>query len=67
MTEVNKTDRKIRIKQVGSPIRSIDKHSQTLIGLGLGRIGRERVLENTPAVRGMIRVVQHLIKVSPEK
>lgn len=35
----------------------------TLQGLGLRRIGRSRVLENTPAVRGMIKSVLHLIQV----
>ncbi|AKR48985.1 50S ribosomal protein L30 [Acetobacter pasteurianus] len=35
----------------------------TLIGLGLNKIGRERVLEDTPSVRGMVRKVAHLVKV----
>jgi large subunit ribosomal protein L30 len=35
----------------------------TLKGLGLGRIGRERELEDTPAVRGMIRKVAHMVEI----
>lgn len=35
----------------------------TLIGLGLNKIGRERVLDDTPSVRGMVRKVAHLVKV----
>ncbi len=35
----------------------------TLKGLGLRRIGRSRVLENTPSVRGMVKAVIHLIDV----
>ena len=36
---------------------------QTLIGLGLNKIGRTRELEDTPSVRGMINKVKHLVKV----
>lgn len=35
----------------------------TVIGLGLRKIGDERVLENTPAVRGMVKKVLHLVQV----
>jgi large subunit ribosomal protein L30 len=35
----------------------------TLVGLGLNKINRTRELEDTPAVRGMIRKVAHLVKV----
>jgi len=35
----------------------------TLKGLGLRRIGRSRILENTPAVRGMVKKVLHLVDV----
>ncbi|MCX2563939.1 MULTISPECIES: 50S ribosomal protein L30 [Acetobacter] len=35
----------------------------TLVGLGLNKIGRERVLEDTPSTRGMVRKVAHLVKV----
>jgi large subunit ribosomal protein L30 len=36
---------------------------ETLIGLGLNKIGREKVLEDTPSTRGMVRKVAHLVKV----
>ena len=56
----------IVIKQIGSPIRRPAKQRATLIGLGLNKIGRERVLEDTPAVRGMVRKVSHLVEIIEE-
>ena len=53
----------IVVKQVGSPTRRPDIQRRTLIGLGLNKMHRTRELEDTPAVRGMIRKVAHLIKV----
>ena len=53
----------IKIKQTGSPIRRTSDQRATLIGLGLNKMNRSRELEDTPAVRGMIRKVAHLIKV----
>ena len=53
----------IVVKQIGSPIRRPKEQRATLKGLGLNKIGRSRELEDTPAVRGMIRKVAHLIKV----
>ena len=53
----------IVIKQIGSPIRRPAKQRATLIGLGLNKMHRTRTLEDTPAVRGMIRKVSHLVKV----
>ena len=53
----------IKIKQTGSPIRRTKDQRATLIGLGLNKMHRTRELEDTPAVRGMIRKVAHLIKV----
>lgn len=49
--------------QTGSPIRRDEKQKATLRGLGLNKIGRMRELEDTPAVRGMIQKVRHMIKV----
>ena len=51
------------VTQVGSPIGRPQYQRQTLIGLGLNKIGRTRELEDTPAVRGMILAVQHLVRV----
>ena len=58
---------KIKITQTGSPIRRTDDQRATLIGLGLNKMHRRRTLEDTPSVRGMIRAVQHLVRVVDEK
>ena len=58
---------KIKIKQIGSPIRRPAIQRQTLIGLGLNKMHRVSTLEDTPSVRGMIRAVQHLVRVVDEK
>ncbi|MFB2552188.1 50S ribosomal protein L30 [Ensifer soli] len=60
----NKT---ITIEQIGSPIRRPAVQRATLIGLGLNKMHRVRTLEDTPSVRGMIRAVQHLVRVVDEK
>jgi large subunit ribosomal protein L30 len=57
----------ITVEQVGSPIGRPERQRQTLVGLGLTRIGRRRQLEDTPAVRGMIAKVAHLVKIVDEK
>jgi large subunit ribosomal protein L30 len=53
----------IRVRQVKSPQRREASQRATLVGLGLNKIARERDLEDTPAVRGMIAKVQHLIEI----
>ena len=53
----------VRVTQVGSPIGRTQDQRQTLIGLGLNKMHRTRDLEDTPAVRGMIRKVAHLVRV----
>ncbi len=53
----------IRVKQVKSPQRREASQRATLIGLGLNKISKERELEDTPAVRGMIAKVGHLIEI----
>ena len=55
--------KRIRVTQTGSPIGRIDKQRQTLIGLGLNKRHRSAELEDTPAVRGMIWTVRHLVTV----
>jgi large subunit ribosomal protein L30 len=58
------TSRKtIKIKQIGSPIRRHHDQRETLIGLGLNRIGRVRELQDTPSARGMLAKVAHLVRV----
>ncbi|MEZ5666997.1 MAG: 50S ribosomal protein L30 [Alphaproteobacteria bacterium] len=56
---------RIKVTQIGSPIRRPADQRATLVGLGLNKMHRSRVLEDTPAVRGMINKVQHLIRVEP--
>jgi large subunit ribosomal protein L30 len=51
------------VTQTGSPIRRDERQRATLCGLGLNKIGRTRELEDTPAIRGMITKVKHMIKV----
>jgi large subunit ribosomal protein L30 len=53
----------LRVRQVKSPSRREASQRATLVGLGLNKIARERDLEDTPAVRGMIAKVQHLVEV----
>ncbi len=53
----------ITVEQVGSPIRREAKQRQTLIGLKLNKLHRTSTLEDTPAVRGMIEKVKHLVRV----
>ena len=53
----------ITVEQVASPSRRPTIQEQTLIGLGLNKLGRRRTLEDTPAVRGMIHKIRHLVRV----
>lgn len=53
----------VRIEQIGSPIRREGDQRATLIGLKLNKLHRVSELEDTPSVRGMIRKVQHLVRV----
>jgi large subunit ribosomal protein L30 len=59
----SKSGKKIKVTQIGSPIGRIDAQLATLIGLGLNRRHRSKVLEDTPSVRGMIERVKHLVTV----
>jgi large subunit ribosomal protein L30 len=64
---MSKTDKTIKIEQTGSPIRRHHSQRETLIGLGLNRIGRVVDLPDTPATRGMITKVRHLVRVVEAK
>ena len=55
------------VEQIGSPIRREASQRQTLIGLGLNKIRRQSTLVDTPAVRGMIDKVRHLVRVVDAK
>jgi large subunit ribosomal protein L30 len=54
---------KVRVTQVASPAGRKPGQKETLIGLGLNKMRRVKELEDTPAIRGMIRKVAHLVKV----
>lgn len=54
----------VTVTQTGSPIGRQAYQRQTLVGLGLNKIGRTRTLEDTPSVRGMINKVSHLVQVT---
>jgi len=54
---------KIKIKQIGSPIRRPETQKKTLIGLGLGKMNRIVELEDTPEVRGAIAKLPHMVEV----
>jgi large subunit ribosomal protein L30 len=56
----------VTVEQTGSPIGRRHDQEETLKGLGLNKRHRRRVLEDTPAVRGMIRKVRHLVTVVEE-
>ena len=53
----------IKVTQTGSPIRRTSDQRATLVGLGLNKMHKTRELEDSPAVRGMIRKVHHMVKV----
>lgn len=53
----------VKVTQVASPIGRTQDQRATLIGLGLNKMRRTSELEDTPAVRGMINKVKHLIRV----
>jgi large subunit ribosomal protein L30 len=56
---------KVRVTQIKSPIGRRFDQRQTLIGLGLNKMHRSRVVTDTPSMRGQIDKVKHLLKVEP--
>ena len=60
---MSKSDKMIKIQQIGSPIRRHHSQRETLIGLKLNRIGRTAEVPDTPQTRGMIAKIQHLLRV----
>ncbi len=57
----------LKVEQIGSPIRRRHDQRETLIGLRLNRIGRVSQLPDTPATRGMIAKVAHLVRLVEER
>ena len=55
---------KLVVTQIKSPIGRQSDQKKTLIGLGLNKIGRSRILNDTPSIRGMINKVKHLVEVN---
>jgi large subunit ribosomal protein L30 len=55
--------KKVRVTLVKSPIATRKEHRQTVRGLGLRKLRQTVELEDTPAVRGMIRQVNYLVRV----
>jgi large subunit ribosomal protein L30 len=56
---------RLKITQIKSPIGRPERQERTLIALGLNKLHRSRVLADTPANRGRIDKVKHLLKVEP--
>ena len=64
---MSKEQKMICVTQTGSPIRRQAYQKAVLIGLGLNKMSRQRVLEDTPSVRGMIEKVRHMVRVDHVK
>ena len=58
-------EKTVKVTQIRSPAGRYAYQRATLKGLGLNKMNRSRVLEDTPEVRGMIARVQHLVRVEP--
>ncbi|PZU57201.1 MAG: 50S ribosomal protein L30 [Sphingobium sp.] len=54
---------KIKIKQIGSPIRRPEDQKKILIGLGLGKMHRVVEHEDSPEIRGMIKKLPHMVEI----
>ena len=67
MAKKAESKKTVTVEQIGSPIRRPEKQRKTLIGLGLNKMHRVRTLEDTPAVRGMINSISHLVRVVEDK
>ena len=61
-----KQEKTLVVEQIGSPIRRPAEQRATLVGLGLNKMHRRRTLEDTPAVRGMVAKVSHLVRIVDE-
>ena len=64
---MSKSAKTVTIQQIASPQRRPAEQRATLIGLGLNKMNKTSTLEDTPAVRGMIAKVAHLVKIVGEK
>ena len=57
------TTKRLKVTQIASPVRRPKDQRATLVGLGLNKMHRSRELEDTTAIRGMLRKVHHMVKV----
>jgi len=63
MAKDKKSGKTITVMQTASPIRRPKDQKDTLIGLGLNKVSRKSTLQDTPAVRGMINKVSHMVRI----
>jgi len=56
----------IKVEQIASAARRHHDQRETLIGLGLNKVGRTKELPDTPATHGMIRKIPHLVRIVAE-
>ncbi|MFN3291915.1 MAG: 50S ribosomal protein L30 [Gemmobacter sp.] len=61
------TKKTIVVQQVASAARRPAIQTATLKGLGLNKVRRTRELEDTPAIRGMVNKIPHLVKIIEER
>lgn len=54
---------KLKVTQIRSTIKRMDDHKRVIEALGLGRIGKSRIHDDNPCIRGMINKVSYLLKV----
>ncbi len=58
-----KAEKTIKVRQIASTIGATTVQRATIIGLGLKKVHAEKVLKDTPEVRGMVSKVSHLVKI----
>ena len=63
MAKAEKSTRVVTVTQIKSAIGRKPGQRETLIGLGLNKLHQTKTLEDTPAVRGMVNKVKHLIRI----
>lgn len=59
----DKKKKTFTVEQVRSANRRPARQTETLVGLGLNKLHRQATVEDTPATRGMLKKVQHLVRV----
>jgi large subunit ribosomal protein L30 len=60
---INENVAKIKVIRIRSIIGSSRSQRRIIVGLGLNRLMKSKVLENTPSIRGMVKKVKHLLSV----